>query len=389
LRTIGPEERESEEARRDGRFLAACLDLARMGEGETSPNPMVGAILVKEDRILGQGFHRRAGDPHAEVEALRSAGPEAKGATLYVNLEPCVHHGRTPPCVEALIQAGISQVIACMIDPDPRVNGKGFERLKSCGIKVSCGLLREPAMALNEKFIKFVTTGRPFVTLKAAMTLDGRIAATGGQSKWITAEEARKEAQRLRFAHDAALVGVGTILADDPLLTARWGRGKPLVRAILDSGLRTPPSARALANQDGGSTLVYTLPAASDSSRKALERRPGVAVVPIASPGSRVDLRGVLEDLGNRRILSVLVEGGGQVLGSALEAGLADALFLFVAPRIVGSGGVGVFSGLPGRELSKAIELREWKWREIGSDMLIEGRLAEPWSGIQSSCSPD
>ncbi|MCI0409719.1 MAG: bifunctional diaminohydroxyphosphoribosylaminopyrimidine deaminase/5-amino-6-(5-phosphoribosylamino)uracil reductase RibD, partial [Acidobacteria bacterium] len=217
-----------------------------MSEGETSPNPMVGAILVKEDRILGQGYHRRAGDPHAEVEALNSAGGEAFGSTLYVNLEPCVHHGRTPPCADALIDAGVARVIACMIDPDPRVNGRGFRRLLEAGIHVTHGLLRERALALNDKFVKFVTTGIPFVTLKAAMTLDGKIAPARGSSQWITSEKAREEAHRLRYAHDAVLVGVGTLLADNPGLTARWASGKPLVRAILDSHLRTPPDSRAL-----------------------------------------------------------------------------------------------------------------------------------------------
>ena len=377
------------DAEKHRRFLAACLDLARMGEGETSPNPMVGAILVKGDRILGQGYHRRAGDPHAEVEALASAGAEARGATLYVNLEPCVHHGRTPPCIDALIAAGVAEVIACMVDPDPRVNGRGFQGLEAAGVRVAHGLLREQAVALNLKFIKSVTTGRPYVTLKAAMTLDGKIASAGGESKWITSEQARQESQRLRYGHDAILVGVGTILADDPALTARWGRGKSMVRAILDSHLRTPPSARALANEDGGSTLLYTLPTVSELARKHLGRQPGVTVVPVPSPSSRVDLGSVLEDLGRRRILSVLVEGGGQVLGTALESGLADGIALFVAPRILGNSGMGVFAGLPGRDLSGAIPVLEWNWREIGSDILVEGRLSAPPPGDASPCSPD
>jgi diaminohydroxyphosphoribosylaminopyrimidine deaminase / 5-amino-6-(5-phosphoribosylamino)uracil reductase len=371
------------------RFLSACLDLARMGEGETSPNPMVGAILVQGDRILGQGYHRRAGDPHAEVEALASAGSGARGSTLYVSLEPCVHHGRTPPCVDALIDAGVREVIACMIDPDPRVNGRGFERLRAAGIRVEHGLLRERAISLNEKFIKSVTTGRPFVTLKAAMTLDGKIASAGGESKWITSEESRQEAQRLRYGHDAILVGVGTILADDPLLTARWGRGKPLVRAILDSHLRTPSAARALSNQDGGSTLLYTLPTAPEGARRLLEKRASVTVIPTASPGPRVDLQEVLQDLGRRRIMSVLIEGGGEVLGSALESGLADGIALFVAPRILGHSGIGVFSGLWGRDLAGAIPVMEWSWREIGSDVLVEGRLSAPLGEITPPCSPD
>jgi diaminohydroxyphosphoribosylaminopyrimidine deaminase / 5-amino-6-(5-phosphoribosylamino)uracil reductase len=377
------------DSQRHLRFLSACLDLARMSEGDTSPNPMVGAILVKADRILGQGYHRRAGDPHAEVEALKSAGAEARGSTLYVNLEPCVHHGRTPPCADALIEAGVAEVIACMIDPDPRVNGKGFRRLSQAGVRVSYGLLREPAQLLNEKFVKFVTTGLPFVTLKAAMTLDGKIAPARGSSKWITCEDARREAHRLRYAHDGILVGVGTVLADNPHLTARWAAGKPLARGILDSHLRTPPDSRALANDDGGSTLVYTLRDPPAAKRRALEKRPGVEVMPLPSSTPRVDFSRVLEDMGKRRIMSVLVEGGGQVLGSALESSMADRLALFIAPRILGQAGVQVFEGLTARELGEAIPVMEWSTRKIGSDILIEGRLSSPPAGNASECLPD
>jgi diaminohydroxyphosphoribosylaminopyrimidine deaminase/5-amino-6-(5-phosphoribosylamino)uracil reductase len=384
------QDRDAEDAsERQIRFLSACLDLARLSEGETSPNPMVGAILVKEDRILGQGYHRRAGDPHAEVEALRSAGAEARGATLYVNLEPCVHHGRTPPCADALIEAGVAQVIACMIDPDPRVNGRGFRKLAAAGIDVAHGMLRERALALNEKFVKFVTTGRPFVTLKAAMTLDGKIAPARGSSKWITSDGAREEAQRLRYAHDAVLVGVGTLIADNPQLTARWASGKPLVRAILDSRLRTPPDSRALANDDGGSTLVYTLSDAPAGARRSLEKRPRVEVIPLPSRDARLDFPGVLEDLGKRRIMSVLVEGGGQILGGALAAGVADRLALFIAPRILGRSSLGVFDGLPERDLAAAVPVLEWSCREIGSDILIEGRLTSRIEEEAPECSPD
>ncbi|PYQ11334.1 MAG: bifunctional diaminohydroxyphosphoribosylaminopyrimidine deaminase/5-amino-6-(5-phosphoribosylamino)uracil reductase RibD [Acidobacteria bacterium] len=346
---------------RDRRFLYACLDLARLGEGQTSPNPMVGALVVKQDRVLGQGYHRRAGDCHAEVEALEEAGAEARGARLYVNLEPCVHHGRTPPCVDAIIQAGVTEVVACMIDPDPRVNGQGFQRLSRAGIRVSR--------------VKFVTTGRPFVTLKAGMTLDGKIAAASGESRWITSKAAREEVHRLRYGHDAVLVGVRTILADDPLLSARWGPGKPLVRAILDSHLRTPPTARALSCADGGKALIYTLPGSSPQARMSLECRSGVEVVEGVACDGRVDLHGVLTDLGKRRILSVLVEGGGQVLGGALAAGVADRLTLFIAPRLLGGAGIPAFSGPGAPALADAVSVLEWSWRGIGPDLLVEGSL--------------
>ena len=370
------------------RYLAACLELARHGEGRTSPNPMVGAIVVKAGRILSQGFHRRAGDPHAEIEALAAAGEEARGAILYVNLEPCVHHGLTPPCVEAVIRSGVRQVVACMVDPDPRVNGRGFATLQGAGVEIRHGILRDEANRLNEKFVKFVTTGRPFVTLKAGMTLDGGIATASGESRWITSSESRAEAQRLRTAHDAVLVGVGTILADDPRLTARVEGGKPLVRAILDSRLRTPPAARALSGEDGGRTLLYTVAGAPAARRQALERRPGVEIVEVG-PAGRPDLQAVFEDLGKRRILSVLVEGGGQVLGCALQSGAADALALFIAPRILGDGSRRVFGGFTANRLADARAIQDWHWRGMGGDLLIEGRFGASESEARPTCSPD
>jgi diaminohydroxyphosphoribosylaminopyrimidine deaminase/5-amino-6-(5-phosphoribosylamino)uracil reductase len=376
-------------ADRHRRFLTACLDLARLGEGETSPNPMVGALVVKDDRILGQGYHRRAGDPHAEIEALGLAGEQARGATLYVSLEPCVHHGRTPPCTDRLIQAGIAEVIACMKDPDPRVNGRGFERLTGAGIRVSEGMLREEALRLNEKFVKFVATGKPFVTLKAAMTLDGRIATASGESKWITSPEARDEGRRLRYVHDAILVGVGTILSDDPLLTARWGAGKPLTRVILDSQLRTPPEARALSQDDGGHTLIYTRSGFRAQARRTLESRPGVEVVETHERDARVDLERVLEDLGRRQVVSVLVEGGSLVLGSALACGLADRLAIFIAPKILGRSGIPAFGDWAPAALADAMPVFDWSWRAVGPDLLVEGSLrSRTWEGA-AACSPD
>jgi diaminohydroxyphosphoribosylaminopyrimidine deaminase/5-amino-6-(5-phosphoribosylamino)uracil reductase len=384
--SAGEGSRQDEETHR--RYLSACLDLARHGEGRTSPNPMVGAIVVKDGRILSQGFHRRAGDPHAEIEALAAAGEQARGAVLYVNLEPCVHHGLTPPCVEGVIQAGVRRVVACMVDPDPRVNGRGFERLRAAGVEIVHGILRDEAARLNEKFVKYVTTGRPFVTLKAGMTLDGGLATAAGESRWITSAEARAEAQHLRAAHDAILVGVGTILADDPRLTARSEPGKALLRVILDSHLRTPPAARALSGEDGGRTLIYTVAGAAGAARQALERRPGVEVAEIAAASGRPDMQAVFADLGKRRILSVLVEGGGEVLGSVLRSGAADALALFIAPRILGGGAKAVFGGFSASRLAEARSIQEWRWRGVGGDLLVEGRFtAEP--APRAACSPD
>ncbi len=363
---------------RDRRYLAACLDLARLGEGETSPNPMVGALLVKEGRVLSQGYHRRAGERHAEVEALESAGGEARGCALYVNLEPCVHHGRTPPCVDAIIRAGVAEVVACMTDPDPRVNGGGFRRLREAGVRVRTGILEREALRFNEKFVKFVTRGVPFVILKAAVTLDGRIAPASGPSRWISCEESRREAHRFRYQNDAVLVGVNTVLADDPLLTARHGAGKPLLRIVLDSRLRTPPSARLLANADGGRTVIFTLPGAPRPARERLLKQPGVEVAEIPGDSGALEWGGILGELGKRQVESVLVEGGGKVLGSALAAGAGDRIALFVAPRILGESGRPAFDGLGPRGLAEAPAVWEWKWREVGSDLLVEGYLKPP-----------
>ncbi len=360
---------------RDRRYLAACLDLARLGEGETSQNPMVGALVVRNGRILGQGYHRRAGDPHAEVEALEAAGGEARGSTLYVSLEPCVHQGRTPPCTEAIIRSGVAEVVACMTDPDPRVNGGGFRRLREAGVKVRSGILEAEAIRFNEKFVKFVTRGVPFVTLKAAMSLDGRIAAASGQSRWITSEEARGEAQRLRYRSDAILVGINTVLSDDPLLTARHGPGKPMVRAVLDSGLRIPPSAKLLSNTDGGRTIVYTLAGGSPQALDRLHRCPGVEVAEVEGERGALLWKSVLEDLGKRQVGSVLVEGGGRVLGSALSARAGDRIALFVAPRLLGEAGLPAFAGWSAKNLAEAVPVREWDWRPVGHDWLVEGYL--------------
>jgi diaminohydroxyphosphoribosylaminopyrimidine deaminase/5-amino-6-(5-phosphoribosylamino)uracil reductase len=334
---------------------------------------MVGALLVKEEAILAQGYHRRAGDRHAEVEALELAGEGARGCTLYVNLEPCVHHGRTPPCADAIIRAGVAEVVACMTDPDPRVNGGGFRKLREAGVRVRSGILEKEARRFNERFVTFVTRGVPFVVLKAAMTLDGRIAGARGESRWITSEESRRESQRLRYQSDAVLVGIGTVLADDPLLTARHLAGKPLLRAILDSHLRVPPSARLLSNADGGRTVIYTLAGAPDGPRRQLLRRPGVEVVEVPGEPGALDWRSILEDLGRRQVMSVLVEGGGRVLGSALASGVADRIALFIAPRVLGDGGTGAFAGLTGLRLEDTPWIREWTWSAIGSDILVEG----------------
>jgi len=369
-------------AQSDRSYMRACIALASLGEGETSPNPMVGALLVKEGRLLGQGHHRRAGDSHAEVAALEEAGSDARGSTLYVNLEPCVHQGKTPPCTDAIIRAGVGEVVVSMKDPDLRVNGRGFRRLEEAGIRVRQGILEKEAARLNERFVKFVTTGRPFVTLKAAMSLDGWIATATGESKWISSEEAREEGHRLRYQSDAILVGINTVLNDDPLLTARRGAGKPLLRVVLDSRLRISPKARLLTNADGGRSVIYTLQMASGVAVNRLRRLAGVEVVEVGGKPGELDWEDVLTDLGRRQVGGVLVEGGGRTLGSALAAGIADRVALFIAPSILGGKGVSAFSGFETDTLSGASRLREWSWKAVGSDLLVEGYIGPPkeWS---------
>jgi diaminohydroxyphosphoribosylaminopyrimidine deaminase/5-amino-6-(5-phosphoribosylamino)uracil reductase len=332
---------------------------------------MVGAVVVRDGRVVGRGYHARAGAPHAEVMALRQAGRRARGARLYLNLEPCCHVGRTPPCTDAILASGVSEVIACMRDPDPRVSGRGFRALRRAGVKVSVGGLEEEARRLNESFLRFQRTGLPFVTLKAGMSLDGRIATRDGESRWITARGARRAARRLRSGHDAVLVGVGTVLADDPELLADGG-GRP-IRVVLDGHLRTPERARLF--RSGGPVLIMTRRGAPAGRRRRLEQR-GALVVEVASRGGRVDLQAALADLGRRGIATVLIEGGGDVLGSALDAGVGDRLALFVAPRLIGGlSARPAFAGRGARRLRHAAEVKDARIRSVGEDWLIEGTI--------------
>ncbi len=332
---------------------------------------MVGAVVVRGGRVVGEGWHTRPGAPHAEVVALERAGARARGARLYVNLEPCRHHGRTPPCTDAIIAAGVTEVIACLRDPDPRVNGGGFRALRAAGVRVRTGLCGEEAERVNAAFLTRHRTGRPLVTLKAGMSLDGRIATHAGDSRWITSAPARAAARRLRARHDAVLVGVGTVLADDPRLTA--GAASP-ARVVLDSRLRTPPGARLLQGP-GGPVLILGSARAAAARRRRLERA-GAVVVPVRQRGGRVDLAAALETLARRGVGSVMIEGGGEVLGAALDAGVGDAVALFVAPRLVGGRGARpAFGGEGVPRLAGAAAVKGAVVTRIGRDWLIEGRL--------------
>jgi diaminohydroxyphosphoribosylaminopyrimidine deaminase/5-amino-6-(5-phosphoribosylamino)uracil reductase len=352
------------------RFMRLALREARRGLGRTSPNPAVGAVLVKGGRVVGRGHHARAGAPHAEVAAIHDAGSRARGADLYTTLEPCDHFGRTPPCSLAMLEAGVRRVFSGSSDPNPRVNGRGLRRLRRAGVEVRTGLLRAECDAINETWFRYITTGRPHVTLKLAATLDGRIATSGGDSRWVTGPAARAIVHRLRNAADAVLVGAGTARADDPRLTARLpgGRGRDPIRVVLDSRLRLPAGLRLLRPRSAAPTLVAHV------AGKAPARPPrGVEYVRCRARGGRVDLRDLLRRLGRRGVTTLLVEGGGEVAASLLAAGLVDRLLLFVAPRLAGGG----LSWLPGRgpaRMAGALAVRDLKVRRVGPDLLLSCR---------------
>jgi diaminohydroxyphosphoribosylaminopyrimidine deaminase / 5-amino-6-(5-phosphoribosylamino)uracil reductase len=366
--------------------MRLALRLARRAHGQTSPNPMVGAVLVWKGSIIGQGWHHRAGQPHAEIEALRDAdakGHAVAGATLYVTLEPCCTHGRTPPCTDAIIAARIRRVVAGATDPNPAHRGRGFEALQRAGISVTAGVLAGPAEHLNEAFNHWIVHHTPFVTVKAAMTLDGKIATASGESRWITGEKARAWAMKMRADSDAVLVGINTVLADNPSLTIRAARpaqrpptDSHLRRVILDSKARTPLDARVVCDEYAHLTiLVVTQPAPARRVR-ALSRKVDVWTAPSAG---RIELPWLLQKLGRENVTRLLVEGGGEVNASFLMSGLAQRIDFFYAPKILGGrqalkavGGAGASS------LAEALALREIQWRRLGDDLLLTARVVFP-----------
>lgn len=368
----------------DRRWLRRALRLAARGRYRTAPNPRVGCVLVSpRGEVVGEGWHRRAGLPHAEAEALAVAGGRARGATCYVTLEPCAHHGRTPPCTGALIEAGVARVVACHRDPNPAVAGGGLERLREAGIEVASGLLAGEAVALNLPFLTAAVHGRPAVTLKWAMSLDGRIATAGGESQWISSPPARRWALALREEHDAVLVGSGTALADDPLLTRRLGLAPgPATRVVLDRRLRLRPDARMLASiaDGGGKVLVYTRgrsrPAGAAARRRALEAA-GATVVELADP----EPAAVLADLHRRGVQSVLIEGGGEVLAAFAAAGLFDRVEAVTAPRLIGGAAApGPIGGTGAQRLADAVRLDRLRARRRGPDLIV--------SAFREACLP-
>ncbi|MFZ3209599.1 MAG: bifunctional diaminohydroxyphosphoribosylaminopyrimidine deaminase/5-amino-6-(5-phosphoribosylamino)uracil reductase RibD [Geobacteraceae bacterium] len=352
------------------KFMRRAIVLARKGIGKTAPNPAVGCIIVKDGVIVGEGWHRRAGAPHAEAHALKQAGDLARGADVYVNLEPCAHTGRTPPCADALVEAGVARVFAGIVDPNPKVRGQGLARLTAAGIAVTSGILEDDCHRLNEPFIKHITTGRPFVIFKSALTLDGKTATTSGNSKWITSYKSRHYVHKVRAMVDAVMVGIGTVVADDPQLTARFPGSRDPLRVVLDSGLRIPAEARVLSAVSNARTIIATT--LRDSPRIRELEDMGAEVIHCSIHNGRVDLHDLLDRLGKMGVQSLILEGGATLAGEFLRLGLIDKFLLFYAPKLIGGDGIGLFTGQGAASLSDAVRLRDIRVRRFDSDILIE-----------------
>ena len=370
----------------DNKYMEMALELAQLGRGHTSPNPIVGCVIVEADgNVVGKGYHHKAGEPHAEINALTQAGKRAVGATVYVTLEPCSHFGRTGPCCEALIQAGVKRVVAAAGDPNPKVAGQGFARLRSAGIEVVEGLMEKEACRQNEVFFHWIVTGMPFVAIKYAMTLDGKIATASGDSKWISGEESRKYAHYLRGIYDCILVGKNTVLKDNPELTCRLAEGKNPLRIVLDSKLELPLNSKVFV--DGlAPTLVVTgqnVPAAKINNFSELT---GVEVIQVPMEKNKLSLKSLLQELSKRKLSSILIEGGSQVHGAFLDENLIQRIYAFIAPKIVGgTNSLSPVGGLGKARIAESLVLREQELIGLGKDILITGRVGKE----VSSCLRD
>jgi diaminohydroxyphosphoribosylaminopyrimidine deaminase/5-amino-6-(5-phosphoribosylamino)uracil reductase len=356
-------------------IMKIALTLAKRGIGKTSPNPAVGAVLVKNDKIISTGYHKKAGFAHAEINALREADREARGADMYVTLEPCSHFGKTPPCTDAIIKAGIKKVFIGMKDPNPLVAGKGIRRLRNTGIKVEIGILENECKNINEAYRKYITTKTPFVTLKLASTLDGRIATCTGESKWITGEAARRFVHKMRAEADAVMIGIGTVLKDNPELTTRLVKGKDPVRVVVDSRLRIPISARIL-NRKKSAIIVATTKDKGQKEKKikALNAK-GAEVLLLPAKDGMVDLTALIKELAKREITSIMIEGGSSLAASAIKEAIVDKVAIFVAPKILGKEGLPTIENLGIKRIRNAIRLRGLECRRLGEDILLQGYI--------------
>ena len=352
----------------DRRYMELALELAGKGRGTVSPNPMVGAVVVRNGEVVGSGWHQRAGTDHAEVIALREAGDQARGATLYVTLEPCCHHGRTPPCTEAVRASGVKRVVAAMLDDNPKVCGGGASCISDMGVEITVGVLEDRARRLNEAYLTWITTGRPFVTLKLAVTLDGKIADADGHSRWITGPEARIEVHRWRSWSDAVMVGAGTVLADNPSLTVRDASGRDPIKVIVDSTLRTPPDAKALT---GGRCLIAAT-ARADESRRLLLKSHGAEILIVDDADGRVSLPALMQQLGGQNITSVFCEGGSELASGLIRARLVDKIMFHIAPKLLGKG-INALGDIGIAGIGEAIRMTDVNVERAGDDILVTG----------------
>jgi len=357
--------------------MRRALDLAAKSLGRTSPNPAVGAVIVRGGRIIGEGFHRRAGLPHAEREALRRVNGTVRGATIYVNLEPCSHYGRTPPCADALVAAGIKRVVIGMVDPNPSVRGRGLRRLRRAGIQVKTGVLREDCEQLNEDFTCFMRAGKPFVIVKLAASLDGRIATASGDSRWISGEQSRRLVHELRNRVDAVVVGAETVRIDDPQLTCRIRGGRDPLRVILDGRLTISPSARVCTQRSPARTLVATVKENGQTEKRSRLESAGVEVLCLPGKDGRLQFRSLLEELGRRGVKSVLLEGGGQTVAAAFREGVVDKVMFFYAPLLLGSEGRALIGPLGVDRVAAGCKLHTMEVQRIGSDIMLSAYVGE------------
>jgi diaminohydroxyphosphoribosylaminopyrimidine deaminase / 5-amino-6-(5-phosphoribosylamino)uracil reductase len=359
---------------RDEYYMGLALKLALKAKGKTSPNPLVGSVVVKNGRIIGRGFHAKAGFAHAEIVALDEAGKGAKGATLYVTLEPCAHTGRTPPCVDRIIASGVKEVVIGMIDPNPLNNGKGLGLLKQNNIKVKVGVMEEQLRAVNESFIKYITTRIPFITVKVAESIDGRIATRTGDSKWISSDKSRAFAHRIRKDYDAIMVGVNTVLRDNPNLNP-WFSQKKLLKIIVDSNLSTPENSNLFAA--GSQVIIITLPSRPGQQTPNREKLAAKArIIEAKDRGGQINLRDALKKLAALQISNIIVEGGGTLIGSLFDERLVDRILFFISPKIIG--GKEAVSSVMGngvKRVDQAIKLRDLKFRHFGEDLLISAKV--------------
>ena len=367
-----------EQKKIDEMYMERALALAAKGRGTTTPNPMVGAVIVKDGRIIGEGYHIRAGEGHAEVNAFKNAMEDVTGATMYVTLEPCSHYGKTPPCADKIVEKKIGRVVVGALDPNPLVAGRGIEKIRNAGIPVITGILAEKSVALNEVFMKYIVTKRPFVVLKAAMSLDGKIATAEGESQWISCEASREEVHRLRHELTGIMAGIGTVLTDDPMLNCRIPGGKQPIRIIVDSHLQIPENSKLVSSAKEYPLIVATVQN-SDAVKKERLEACGAQIVEVpADPDGHVDLIILMERLGEMKIDSILLEGGGRLAEGALQAEIVDKVQFYIAPMLIG--GKNAKTPVEGRgisALSKAWHISDWKAETIGNDIKIIGYIKE------------